>query len=74
MQRLAGDRGIAYVDTFGISLEAATDRSLVAADGLHASVAQYRRWVERILPVVEDSYPVRARFMPYVQGMHLRRV
>ena len=53
MQRLAGVRGIVYVDTFDISLEAATDRSLVAADGLHPSVAQYRRWVERILPVVE---------------------
>lgn len=53
MARLAGDRGIAFVDIFDISLEAATDRSLVADDGLHPSGAQYARWVARILPVVE---------------------
>ena len=38
---------------FDISREAATDRSLVASDGLHPSGAQYARWVERLLPVVE---------------------
>ena len=54
MSRLAGDRGIAYVDIFDVSLRAAADRSLVADDGLHPSGAQYALWVERILPVVED--------------------
>jgi lysophospholipase L1-like esterase len=54
MARLAADRGIAFVDIFDISLEAATDRSLVANDGLHPSGVQYRRWVERIRPVVEE--------------------
>ena len=44
--------GIAVVDIHDISLEAATDRSLVAYDGLHPSGAQYARWVERILPSV----------------------
>lgn len=53
MERLAGKRGIAYVDIFDLSLRAADDRSLVASDGLHPSGAQYRSWVERILPVVE---------------------
>jgi acyl-CoA thioesterase I len=53
MARLAGERGIAYVDTFDVSLRAADDRSLVAVDGLHPSGAQYALWVERILPVVE---------------------
>jgi lysophospholipase L1-like esterase len=53
MSRLAADRGIAYVDTFDVSLRAATDRSLVAVDGLHPSGAQYGLWVGRILPVVE---------------------
>jgi len=53
MERLARDRGIAYVDTFDLSLRATGDRSLVADDGLHPSGAQYRLWVERILPVVE---------------------
>ena len=54
MSRLAGDRGIAYVDIFEVSLRAAADRSLVADDGLHPSGAQYALWVERILRVVED--------------------
>jgi len=53
MSRLAAGRGIAFVDTFDLSLRAATDRSLVADDGLHPSGAQYALWVERILPVVE---------------------
>ena len=50
---LAAKRGIAYVDTFDISLRAGTDRRLVADDGLHPSGAQYALWVERIAPVVE---------------------
>jgi lysophospholipase L1-like esterase len=53
MSRLAAERGIAYVDTFDISLRAAADRSLVANDGLHPSGVQYALWVERIVPVVE---------------------
>ena len=49
---VAGALGIAVVDIHDISLEAATDPSLVAFDGLHPSGAQYARWVERILPRV----------------------
>jgi acyl-CoA thioesterase-1 len=47
---VAGALGIVVVDIHDISLEAATDPSLVAFDGLHPSGAQYGRWVERILP------------------------
>jgi acyl-CoA thioesterase I len=54
MARLAAARGITFVDIFDISLEAASDRSLVATDGLHPSGAQYARWVERLAPVVGD--------------------
>jgi lysophospholipase L1-like esterase len=46
------DLGIRYVDIVDLSLRAAADRSLVAADGLHPSGTQYRLWVERIAPVV----------------------
>jgi acyl-CoA thioesterase-1 len=53
MARISGDLGIAFVDIFDLSLRAATDRSLVADDGLHPSGAQYALWVERIAPVVE---------------------
>ena len=53
MERLSRDRGVVFVDIFDVSSEAAADLSLVAGDGLHPSGIQYRRWVERILPVVE---------------------
>ncbi len=53
MARLAGERGIAFVDIFDLSLRAAADRRLVAEDGLHPSGAQYALWVERIAPVVD---------------------
>ena len=53
MAQLAGERGIAHVDIFDLSLGAATDRSLVADDGLHPSGKQYALWVQRIGPVVE---------------------
>jgi lysophospholipase L1-like esterase len=49
---LAAARGIAVVDIYDLSLVAATDRSLVAVDGLHPSGRQYGLWVERIAPVV----------------------
>lgn len=55
MARLSAERGIAFVDTFEISLRAATDRSLVAKDGLHPSGDQYALWVERLIPVVMRS-------------------
>lgn len=54
MERLAGERGIAFVDIFDISRGAAADRSLVAGDGLHPSGAQYARWVERLVPIIKD--------------------
>ena len=50
---LATARGIAVVDIYDISLRAATDRALVAGDGLHPSGAQYALWVDRISPVME---------------------
>ena len=58
MARLADARGIAFVDTFDLSRAAATDRSLVADDGLHPSAVQYARWVERIEPVVRGLLAV----------------
>jgi acyl-CoA thioesterase-1 len=53
MTELATARGIAVVDIYDISLDAGTDRSLVAGDGLHPSGAQYARWVDRIRPAIE---------------------
>ena len=46
-------RGPRFVDgIFEISQAVVADPSLVAPDGLHPSGAQYRRWVDRIAPVV----------------------
>jgi acyl-CoA thioesterase I len=53
MAGLAEARGIAYADTFDLSLRVATDRTLVADDGLHPSGVQYSLWVERLVPIVE---------------------
>jgi len=48
-------RGIRFVpEIFAISDAAATDRSLVAGDGLHPSGAQYLLWVDAIQPVIEE--------------------
>lgn len=52
LTEVARGLGIAVVDIHDISLEAASDRSLVAVDGLHPSGVQYARWVERIAPAV----------------------
>jgi acyl-CoA thioesterase I len=53
LARLAGERGIAFVDIFEPSRRAATQPALVADDGLHPSGAQYELWVDAIAPVVE---------------------
>jgi acyl-CoA thioesterase I len=52
LAELATAHGLALVDIFDLSERAATDRSLVASDGLHPSGTQYALWVERIAPVV----------------------
>jgi acyl-CoA thioesterase-1 len=49
----ARERGIAFVDIFEVSRRVRDDPSLVAADGLHPSGAQFRLWVDQIAPVVE---------------------
>jgi len=48
----AAARSLAVVDIHDLSLRAASDRNLVARDGLHPSGAQYALWVERIAPTV----------------------
>jgi acyl-CoA thioesterase-1 len=55
---------VPVVDIHDISLRAATDRSLVARDGLHPSGTQYSRWVERIGPVVTGMLATEAGMSP----------
>ncbi len=45
---LAEGAGARYVEVTGISREAATDNSLLAADGLHPSGKMYAEWVDLI--------------------------
>lgn len=47
--------GARYADITPISRHAATDRSLVAQDGLHPSARMYARWVDVILPIARDA-------------------
>ncbi|MEA2609582.1 MAG: hypothetical protein QOJ75_1825 [Chloroflexota bacterium] len=54
MARQSGERGVRHVDIVDLSLRAAGDRALVAADGLHPSGTQYGLWVARIAPVVAE--------------------
>ena len=49
-----GARGVPVADIYDLSLAAAHDRSLVAADNLHPSGRQYTLWLDRIVPVVQD--------------------
>lgn len=53
LARLTAEQGIAFVDIFDLSRRAATERALVAGDGLHPSGAQYSLWVDSVAPVVE---------------------
>lgn len=43
--------GISYVNITPISKQAATDKSLIAIDGLHPSGSMYALWVNMIAPV-----------------------
>lgn len=55
LQSACEERGVRFVPgIFAISEGAASDRSLVAGDGLHPSAAQYALWVDAIGPIVED--------------------
>jgi len=45
------EAGAAYVDVTAISRQAAEDRTLIAADGLHLSGKMYGLWAEEVLRV-----------------------
>ena len=53
MAEASAARSIAHVDIHDLSLRAASDRTLVADDGLHPSGAQYALWVDRIAPAIQ---------------------
>jgi acyl-CoA thioesterase-1 len=57
LSEAAQARGIRVVDIYDISLRAATERDLLAGDGLHPSGAQYALWVDRIVPAAQELLP-----------------
>jgi lysophospholipase L1-like esterase len=54
-QQLAGEQAVGYIDITPGSREAATDSSLVAADGLHPSAKEYRRWAESMFAYLSQK-------------------
>jgi lysophospholipase L1-like esterase len=52
---VAADLGAALVDVTTTSLEAASDLTLLADDGLHPSLEMYRRWLIPIRTAVEAA-------------------
>ena len=48
-------KNVKFIDITPISRHAASDPSLVAADGLHPSGKMYREWVEQMLPAVKAA-------------------
>ncbi len=47
-KHIAKQYQVHYIDITPWTREAATDNSLLASDGLHPSVKEYKRWAERI--------------------------
>lgn len=53
-ERVTKEYGLAWYDITPISREGATDKTLVAVDGLHPSGKMYGRWVEVIELKIEN--------------------
>ncbi len=51
----AGRAGARYSDVTPVSRVAATDRTLLAGDGLHPSAAMYRQWAALALPQAQAA-------------------
>jgi lysophospholipase L1-like esterase len=54
-------RGLRVIDIFELSKKMGTDRSLVAADGLHPSAREYVEWEKVIFPVAFALLATQAR-------------
>jgi lysophospholipase L1-like esterase len=48
----SNNAGVNYLDITGISREAATNKTLIAPDGLHPSASMYAQWVAELFPMV----------------------
>ncbi len=53
-RRIAEDAGIHYIYITDWTREAAHDPALIAADGLHPSAREYRRWAGKLLSYIKN--------------------
>jgi lysophospholipase L1-like esterase len=51
---IAGKYNVGYIDITPTTREAATDRSLVASDGVHPSAKEYAKWSERLSLLIKS--------------------
>ncbi|MEP6615994.1 MAG: SGNH/GDSL hydrolase family protein [Ginsengibacter sp.] len=54
-KKLAGARGVCYLDITPISRGTKSNPGLTASDGLHPSALQYRKWAELLSAAILDS-------------------
>lgn len=52
---IAGNYKVHYLDVTPGTREAAKDSSLLAADGLHPSAKEYKRWAEKVAAVIKQQ-------------------
>ncbi|MDB5023186.1 MAG: GDSL-like Lipase/Acylhydrolase [Mucilaginibacter sp.] len=51
-KQISTTAGVNYLDITGISRQAANDRDMIAADGLHPSAKMYLEWVVQLSPLL----------------------
>ena len=54
-REIAAQHGVAYADVTAESRATGADPTMLVADGLHPSAAQYALWADLILPMAESS-------------------
>lgn len=52
-RRVTLSRGCPYVDVTPLTREGAYNRNLICSDSLHPSAIEYRRWADRLVPLME---------------------
>jgi lysophospholipase L1-like esterase len=54
-RRITLTRGCPYIDITPLTREGAFNRNLICGDSLHPSGIEYRRWADRIVPLMEGE-------------------
>lgn len=54
-RRITMSRGCPYIDITPLTREGAYNRNLICGDSLHPSGIEYRRWADRLVPLMEGE-------------------